>query len=262
MSDVCFRPLIEAMTWSYSRLKSFTDCPYQWYLKYIHGSDEVPQFYASYGKFIHKIIEKYYRGELPKEDMRMYFLTNFSTEVEGFRPSPKIVENYVAKGLNFIDNFTEFPYECVDVEKKIYFEVDGIKFVAILDFIGKDKDGNFVIIDNKSRELKPRGKKKRTKNDDEIDEMLTQLYLYSAAILSEYGKLPTKLCFNCFKNGVFIEEDFDETKYKEAIEWAKKTVEEISSVEEEDFRPDIEFFRCCYLCGFSDDCLYWQNRGR
>lgn len=262
MSDVCYRPLIEDMTWSFSRIKTFSDCPYQWFLKYIHHSEEIPQFYASYGKFMHKIIEKYYRGDLPKSDMKLYFLLNFSKEVEGDRPSASIVENYVNKGLKYIEGFAEFPYECIDVEKKIYFEIDGIKFVAILDFIGKDKDGNIIIIDNKSRDLKPRGKKKRTKNDDEIDEMLVQLYLYSVAILSEYGKLPTKLCFNCFKNGAFIEEDFDETKFEKAKEWAMKTVEEIASVEEEDFKPDIEFFRCCYLCGFSDDCLYWQNRGR
>ena len=37
MGDICYAPLIDDMTWSYSRVKSFEDCPYKWFLKYIVG---------------------------------------------------------------------------------------------------------------------------------------------------------------------------------------------------------------------------------
>lgn len=36
MGEISYRPLIEAMTWSYSRLEIFDDCPYRWFLTYIH----------------------------------------------------------------------------------------------------------------------------------------------------------------------------------------------------------------------------------
>ena len=248
------------MTWSYSRITCFEDCPYRWYMKYIAGMKEKPMFYASYGKFMHKLIEKYYNGELAKGEMKERFLLDFSSKVKGDRPSEKIVSSYIQKGVKYLDNFTDFPYKTVAVEDSIVFDINGIPFLAIVDYVGKDDDG-YVIIDNKSRELKPRSnRKKPTKNDLDLDEMLVQLYIYSAAIKSKYGELPKTLCFNCFKNGQFIEEPFNREKYEEAIAWAEKMVELITGSETEDFYPNIEFFVCYYLCGLSDECCYWNDR--
>ena len=259
MGDVIYTPLIEDMTWSYSRVSCFDDCRYRWFLKYIGHIDEEPQFYASYGSFMHKLLEKYYKKELSKDELRIEFLTKFSTEVQGERPPGNIVGNYISKGLNYLTNFTDFPYETVGVEKKIDFDIDGIPFTAIIDYIGKSDDG-YVIIDNKSRELKPRSKNgKRRKSDDLIDEMLKQLYVYSAAIQQTYGEYPKKLCFNCFKNMVFIEEQFNKDIYDETIAWVKKNIEDIKKSESEDFYPNVEFFSCRYLCGVSDECCYWSD---
>lgn len=54
MGEVSYRPLIEAMTWSYSRLEIFDDCPYRWFLTYIHTPKlkKEDKFYAAYG-FVH-----------------------------------------------------------------------------------------------------------------------------------------------------------------------------------------------------------------
>ena len=260
MGEVFYRPLIEDMTWSYSRVSCFDDCPYKWYMKYIAGMKEEPRFYASYGKFMHKLIEMYYKGNISKEDMKTKFLLDFSSQVGGRRPSEQIVASYIQKGINYLEEFKEFPYELVEAEDVIYFDIDNIPFMAIIDYVGKDKDG-YVIIDNKSKELKPRSnRKKPTKNDIEIDEMLRQLYIYSAAVESKYGELPKKLCFNCFKSQQFIEEDFKEDKYKEAIEWVKRNIEYIKNAETEDFYPNVEFFSCYYLCGLSEECCYWNQR--
>ena len=57
------------MTWSMSRLKSYEDCPYGWFLKYIKGKSDCDRFYATYGSFMHRLLEQYYRGELSKTDM-------------------------------------------------------------------------------------------------------------------------------------------------------------------------------------------------
>ena len=79
MGDLIYRELINDMTWSYSRVKTFHDCPYRWFLKYIHDCKEVPMFYSSYGSFMHKLLEQYYKGMLSKEEIRnntSYVLTN------------------------------------------------------------------------------------------------------------------------------------------------------------------------------------------
>lgn len=258
MGEVSYRPLIEDMVWSYSRIECFNDCPYKWYLKYISRCEETPQFYASYGSFMHKLLEQYYKGELTKEEMQIKFLFDFSKEVQGLRPPEKTVKKYIDAGVNYLKQFRPFPYNVLGVEKEVRFEIDGIPFVGYIDFLG-EKDGELYIVDNKSRDMKPRScKKMPTVNDKELDEMLRQLYIYAAAVKQEYGKYPKSLCFNCFKSGVFIEEPFRMQAFDEALNWVKKNVEAIRDAD--DFYPNVEFFNCFYLCGVSDECLYWQKR--
>lgn len=251
-----YRPLIEDMTWSYSRIKCFEDCPYRFYLKYISGCKEVPQFYASYGSFMHKLIEEFYRGKLTKEEMLTKFLFDFQTEVKGERPKESTVSKYIQCGVEYLRTFSPFPYKMIDVEKKVKFEINGKKFIGFIDYLG-EKDGEYYIVDNKSRELKPRSKRaKPTVKDQELDEMLKQLYLYAAAVKQEYGKFPKALCFNCFKNGVFIEEPFSEKVFSETIEWFLKTIDDIA--DENDFLPSLDFFSCKNICGVKDECCYYE----
>lgn len=256
MSEMIYRPLIEDMVWSYSRIKCFEDCPYRFYLKYISGCKEVPQFYASYGSFMHKLIEEFYKGIITKEEMLTKFLFGFQESVIGRRPQQSTVEKYIQLGIEYLKGFAPFPYNMVAVEKKVEFELGGKKFIGFIDYLG-EKDGEYYIVDNKSRELKPRsGRKKPTVKDQELDEMLKQLYLYAAAIKQEYGKFPNALCFNCFKNRVFIEEPFSEKTFSETIEWFLKTIDDIA--DENEFLPRIDFFGCNYICGVNGECCYYE----
>lgn len=257
MGEVSYRPLIEDITWSYSRIKAFEDCPYRWFLRYIRHCKEEDKFYASYGSFIHELIEQYYRGELSKEDMLFAFSTRFSSEVKGARPQESTVQKYIQCGIDYLRNFEPFPYNMVDVEKRVDFDIDGIPFVGYIDYLG-EKDGEYYIVDNKSRDLKPRSKRaKPTVKDNELDSMLKQLYIYSAAVKKEYGKFPKSLCFNCFRTNTFIEEPFVEERYYEAVEWAKKNIEDIKDTEE--FYPRIDYFGCRFICEVCNDCEYYES---
>ncbi len=218
------------------------------------------RFYASYGLFMHRLIECYYRGLMTKEEMLNEFITGFSTQVKGARPKQSTVESYIRCGIDYLRSFEPFPFNMIDVEKKVEFEIDGIKMVGFIDYLG-EKDGELYIVDNKSRNLKPRSsRKKPTKNDVEIDEMLRQLYLYAAAIKQEYGKFPRALCLNCFRNGTFITEPFNKDAYNEACEWARNKVSQIKN--SDDFYPIWDFFLCTYICGVSEHCCYDEiNQG-
>lgn len=255
MSDDIYLPLIEDITWSYSNLETFNDCKYRWFLRYIKHMKQDDMFYASYGLYMHELIERYYNNELTSEELPIEFLINFSERVRGTRPKESIVNSYMEKGLEYFKVISPFPYKKISVEQEINFEMFGMKFVCRVDYIGQDDDGNLVIVDNKSRDLKPRSKRKNpTVKDKELDEMLKQLYVYSYAVESEYGKKPKFLCFNCFKSGEFIVEEFDENKYNETLEWVKKTINKIKECD--DFYPNIQFFPCKYICGFGDKCCY------
>lgn len=251
---VSYKPLISDMTWSFSRVESFNSCPYKWFLKYIRGWKENGMFYASYGTLMHEIIRKYYDGELTKPQMLIYFLTHFKKDVVGERPSESTVQKYIDAGVTYCKNFEPFPYNTVAVEKTVDFNIDGISFVGILDYIG-EKEGKYCIVDNKSRELKPRsGRAKPTKKDEELDNMLKQLYIYSEGVHQLFGKYPDMLAFNCFRNGVFIEEPFKMDKFISAKEWVKNEINRIEN--EPDFAPNPNQFACKWLCGFSHKCIY------
>lgn len=217
-------------------------------------------FYASYGSFIHKLIEQYYHGKIKKEDLSTSFLLGFSSEVQGERPPASTVRKYIESGKKYFDSFNDFPFIPVSVEEELRFEIDGTPFVAFADFIGK-RDGKLAIVDHKSRELKQRSTRagKETAGDRELNKMLMQLYIYAHGIYQNYGELPKLLCFNCFKNGQWIEEPFNRRVYIQTLDWAKRKTEEIA--EEEEFRPNIDYFQCKYLCGLHDRCCYYQGGG-
>lgn len=260
MGEVSYKPLIDDMVWSFSRIEAYDSCPHRWYLRYIRKCPERDKFYASYGSFMHKLIEKYYNGELTKEQMLVVFLRDFKKEVRGFRPKESTLTKFINGAVEYLKNFEPFPYKLVEVEKKVEFEIEGNKFVGYIDFLGVDEsDGEFVIIDNKSRDLKPRSTRvKPTVKDKELDEILRQLYIYCIAVEQEYGKLPKALCINCFRTGTFIQEPFKMEAYEEAKKWALEKIAEIG--DDTDFEPNPNVFSCFWICGVSDNCEF-DNSG-
>lgn len=257
MGDISYKPLIDDMTWSFSRIETFDSCKYKWFLKYIKEKEEDGMFYSDYGKLIHKIIQMYYSGELKQPQMTSYFLTHFSAVVRGDRPADSTLQKYIQSGIDYTRNFRPFEYNCVGTEVKAEFELGGYRFIGFIDFIG-EKDGEYYVIDHKSRDLKPRsGRANPTVKDRELDSMLKQLYLYSTYIKDRFGKFPKALCFNCFKNGEFITEDFSKQSYDKAVEWAVDRIHQIE--QEEDFISDEDLFKCRWLCGYNEECEYYQN---
>ena len=242
------------MTWSYSRIECFVDCPYRWFLKYIKKYKGIPMFYSSYGTFMHRLIEGYYNGEFTKSALPVEFLRNFSANVQGERPRSSTVAKYIHDGKKYFENFEPFPYNTVEVEGRFDYKIGRIPFLAYIDFLG-EKNGDLYIIDHKSRDLKPRVSKER-KSNETLDKMLRQLYLYAAAVKKKYKQYPKSLCFNRFRTGVFIEEPFIKTEYDKTVAWAKQQIKKIEN--ESDFLPSVEFFKCRYLCELKEDCIYWR----
>ena len=264
MGEVNYKPLLDDMVWSFSRVEAFESCPHRWYLRYIRRCKEKDKFYASYGSFMHKLIEQYYNRELTKSEMLTTFLRDFKKEVRGFRPKESTLKKFIDGAVSYLTDFEPFPYKMIAVEREVGLEIEGIKVVGYIDFLGEDEsDGELVVIDNKSRDLKPRSARpKPTVKDKELDAILRQLYIYSVAVEQEYGKLPKALCINCFRTGVFINEPFNREAYEEAKKWVIEHVETIKK--EEDFDPEPDVFQCFWICGVSDNCEYapntWKSR--
>lgn len=256
MGDICYAPLIDDMTWSYSRVKSFETCPYKWYLRYIVGLHGKRMFFADYGTFMHKLLESFHKGEATPQQLVERYLCDFKKEVGGFAPSGRVLANYFQGGLQYLRTLQPVQTKVLGVEKEVCFSVGTYPFVGYIDLLC-EQDGSLIVIDNKSRNLKPRSKRaKPTKTDAELDEYLRQLYIYSIAVENEYGRLPTKLCFNCFREQVFIQEPFSEKAFAASQEWLLSNIAKIRT--ESEFKPSVEFFKCTYLCEMQDHCEYFD----
>lgn len=258
-NEISYKPLIDDMVWSYSRIGAFEQCPYRWYIKYISipKPKEKRMFFSEYGKFVHEILEKYYKKEISWGEAREIFITTYKENVPK-APNNPLFKSYFKGGCDYFRfSGNLFDYEVVDVEKYVKFNVGDIEFQGVIDLICRDEDGKLIIIDHKSRALKPRStRKKPTKTDIELDKYLKQLYLYSIPAKEIYGEYPSKLCFNCFRTGTYIEEAFNEKKLNETIEWVNEEVDKISNTTS--FKPLPEYFKCNHLCEMQDECWMYE----
>lgn len=254
--------IISDMVWSYSRITTFEACPYRFLLSYIFKVPKENLFFSDYGLFVHRIIELYLKEILEKDEAPSFYLSNFHKEVLGKAPSAKVFRSYFQQGLEYC-NHMNFPYpNPLAVETKLDFQVGGRRFTGVIDCVAEKDDGTgLVILDNKSRSLKPRSAKRNpTKSDNELDDYLRQLYLYSIPIMQEYGTPPDTLEFNCFRSGIIISEPFCKERFYLAKKWAVETVDRI--VANDEWSPNMEFWKCRYLCDVHRSCEYYQmNKG-
>ena len=263
METLLYRPLIQDMTWSFSRLKAFEDCPYRWFLKYIRYPEDagIRMFFSDYGKFIHELLAEFLTGAATQEEIRTRYLTGFSEAVQGRAPNSTVFRNYFRDGLSYLSGLKRPGGKVLSVEDRVEFSFDGIKVLGFIDLVFQGSHGELVVVDHKSRALKPRSKRREpTKTDIELDQYLRQLYLYSIPVSERYGRTPDLLCFNCFRNGTVIVEPYQKQKLEQAKQWALQQKEEIEK--EEDFRPDVDYFKCRYLCEMRDRCEYFHLAGR
>lgn len=255
MGDICYAPLIDDMTWSYSRVRSFEDCPYKWYLRYICGLPGKQMFFASYGTFLHKLLASFHSGEASADTLTDVYLRDFRQEVRGNAPGAKVFTSYFQSGLAAVQNMEHFPLHTLGVEQKVEFSVGGYPFVGYIDYLGEDH-GGIALIDHKSRALKHRSfRDKPTHSDIELDEYLRQLYVYSIAVEALYGARPTSLCFNCFRTHTLIWEPFLDQAFAASQEWLLSRIQAIRNAS--GFPPSMEFFKCNYLCEMQDHCEYY-----
>ena len=70
--------VMDTMTWSFSRLNSYYNCAYEWYLHYLECNKSENGFFGEYGSLIHKILEKYTNGELSLFELNQYYEDNFN----------------------------------------------------------------------------------------------------------------------------------------------------------------------------------------
>lgn len=245
--------LLDTMTWSFSRLNSFYNCRYEWKLRYIDCNKSENGFFGEYGSLIHKILEKYEKGELSLFELNDYYEEHFSESVPHDAPPNKYVDikqSYYEKGIDYFNNIDLDldKYEVLGVEKEVRFQIAGKDFIGYIDLLLKEKEtGKIIILDHKSASIKTLKNGKVSKSDQEhVREFIRQLCLYAIPIIEEYGHVD-ELWWNLFKDRNWLKMPFNKGDYDEAIKWAEDTLTLIEN--EKNWFPNPDSYYCNFLCG-------------
>lgn len=252
--------IIDEFTWSFSRIKQYEMCPYGFFLKYIKNKRTYRKhFFASYGSLMHDILAEYYRGNLTSAQCKQKFLLEFTRKIRHLdAPSPKVQLSYFNDGLSHMSDITIKRDGVELVEKKFNFEFANVPCIGFVDLVKQCEDGRLVIVDHKSGNIKPRSnRKKATLSDQDLDDKLHQLYMYSLPVSAIFGRLPDELWFNCLRSRTVVAEPYKTEKMQETQNWLAESVDKIRN--EEEWDPDPEWFKCRFLCDMCDVCEYAEH---
>ena len=252
--------LVDGMRWSFSRLNSFKQCPYAWYEQYMNCNKGIGNFFSSYGSFMHKILEMYEKEELSLFELPMYYEEHFYEEVPEDAPPNQYVDikqSYYDKGFEYLNDISLIldDYEVLGVEKEIHFKISDCDCIGYIDLLLKNrKTGEIIVLDHKSASLKFKKSGEISKTDaDHFEEFKNQLYLYSMAVIEEYGKVDY-LEWNMFRDQRHVKIQWKQEEYEKAIKWAEETLKKIR--EEEAWFPNPDFYYCHYICNQRQCCPY------
>ena len=254
-----YKDEINNMTFSYSRIHTYEQCPYAFYLQYIEEEpNKISNYYAENGKAVHRTLEKIFKKEITLENCIKHYLLEYDKICEKTKEKTmkdtlnSCIEYFETLDLKDLDN-----YEILGIEQEISTYIGRIKVIGYIDLLLKDKsNGDIIVLDHKSSKymLKKNGVDVLKGKEKDFLGYKHQLYLYSKWVIEKYGREPKKLVWNHFKNKKVCIIDFNKTEYDETILWFKDLITKLRK--EEDFDPNMEFVRCNTLCNYRHICDY------
>ena len=182
LNELC-KQLDTDILWSWSRVNCVHNSLYEYYLKYIkHATpDRDNSIYVVTGGICHDIIEKFYNGEIPYEQMIDEFNDGWMTafeigELKFDRSDEDKNQNIANKYYNdlkhFFQNHKKLPYK-PQLEQFVTVKIGEEYYQGYIDCCYKDDDGNYVILDWKSSSI--------YKGEKALNEC-GQLVMYSMAL--------------------------------------------------------------------------------
>lgn len=245
------------MVWSFSRLRTYEECPYAFYLKYILEEKGESNFFAANGKVMHELFEELLNKKIILQDAPKSYMDKYETIYE--ETSISTMNKIFDKCLDYLCNVDELSnkYEILGVELKIEFEYKGYKFLGFVDCVLKDKEnGKVILVDHKSSDhfLKKDGTPLKTKEND-FFAYKKQMYLYCKGLKEQLGIQIDIICWHHFKDdGQLTVILFNEEEMEETLNWAVNLIEEIKK--DTIFDAVVTYLRCNKLCDFRNECEY------
>ncbi len=244
---------------SYSQLEDYKTCPWKYRYAYILKIPAPPTPPMSFGISVHETLREFEVRKLRGERVSLAELSRIYQEhflSEGYRDK-KERQTYFRYGERMLKNFYDKDRKKLlppfMVERRFEIKLGGKTLTGRIDRIGKDKEGNFELIDFKTGEVGNRDLaelKKRAKRDD-------QLLLYTVAARQALGIDPKSVAIFYLDTGEKVEVELD----RQEIKKRKADIEErIKDIHAGKFKatPGPQCVRCPFspICSFSEAGRY------
>ncbi len=249
--------------YSYSKINSFEQCPYQYKLKYIDKlPPDTPESIESFmGRMVHKALEELYKKkaldeEILIDDLIKVYGTMWDKEYRddlllnnGF----KSVGDYKSVGERFIrDYFNEYyPFDQLEIlgleTDDMMTLPDGSEWYVRIDRFARDNDGNYFVCDYKT------SSRMKEQWEADIDQ---QLAMYSIWVKRNFDDVKSvKLVWNmlAFNSAVISERSDDELN--KLLEEMMIKIAKIENARE--FPANVS--KLCYYCGYQKICPYFND---
>ena len=259
MISVGYEKELNKVTWSFSTLHQYEQCPYAFYLKKIDRTEvNEGNFYSEAGGFMHEILEKIFSNKITLDKAIDYFTDNYSNAIV-YSARQSTVEKKYSQGLDYLaslelDDMAQ--YEILGVEKEVRFELDEYKFIGFIDLLIRNKTTKeIIIVDHKSSDhfLKKDGTPLKNQKDN-FEAYSKQMYLYSKAVYDEYGEYPTRIVWNHFYDMQVTNIPFNKDDYDATLQWAVEIIKKIYT--DSEFNAVNNYMMCGVLCGYRNSCCY------
>ena len=242
--------------YSFSRLKSFNQCPMQYRFRYLEGLKESFRSIESYlGNAVHDVLEWLYgeraRNSSPDEAA---MLERFADRwQQGFDDTVVVIrieenpETYLRLGREMLarflrDTFARDRSETVSLEQRLSLRLsDDVVFTGFADRVGRTERGRLFVVDYKTSRSEG--------NDSEFSRGL-QAPLYAVSVLQHHGEEEALAGYHYLRHGTTRWQKVDKARALRLVERFLELVGETEAARDFPARPGI----LCAWCGFNAVC--------
>ena len=232
---------------NYSTVKSYSECPYLFKLKYIDGNREGFRPATALGVSIHRTLEAYHaQSNDPSELLRYY---NRFWLGAGYGSAGEQMEYYL-KGKRMLEVYEQKEYSRDttgdSTEREFIFEYEGWSFRGKIDRVDRLPDGSWEVIDYKTDAA-------MDENFDIKDSLQLGIYSIGARRAWNMQKGKATMYFGALDKKISADFSiFDEKFILDTFILAGQ------SIEAGEFEPDT---RHCKYCLMNNRCPYSTEKG-
>lgn len=242
--------------YSFSRIKSFHQCPLRYRYRYLKGLKEVFRSIESYlGSMVHDVLEWIYeereKRESPSLDAALKLFADrwtdgLNDEITVIRCSDQ-TDSYLVTGRELLEKFYRGTFSrdrstTVALEQRLNYKLaDDIIFTGFADRIGRTENGRLFVVDYKTS--------KKEGDGSEFSEGL-QAPLYAACAMRNNDETEALAGYHYLRHERTSWQSVDGARASELLDRFHQLAVEVKSATEFEPRPGI----LCAWCGFNAFC--------